>query len=95
VRLQKSKKKTTVVGGLSYSDPASNVSFSSTKVTTLTFNGNQAHIAGTGKVGKKKVSFSVDVTDNGFPGTLDLFSISLSDGYAASGNLATGDISIR
>jgi hypothetical protein len=65
------------------------------RVTTLTFNGNQAHIAGTGRVGNKKVSFTVDVTDNGYPGINDIFSIHLSNGYSASGNVVSGDISIN
>jgi hypothetical protein len=59
------------------------------------FDGNQAHIAGTGKAGKKNVSFTVDVTDNGYPGTNDFFSIHLSNGYSASGTVVSGDISIN
>jgi hypothetical protein len=35
------------------------------------------------------------VTDNGTPGNNDFFSISLSNGYSASGNLTTGDIQIH
>jgi hypothetical protein len=95
VRLVKSKKKTTISGYFTYNDPGSGVSFSPTKITTLTFNGNQAHIAGSGNAGKKKVTFTVDVTDNGYPGTNDLLSIHLSNGYSASGNVVSGDISIN
>jgi hypothetical protein len=63
--------------------------------TSLRFNGNQAHFTGTGKIGKTKVSFTVDVTDNGEPGTNDFFSIQFSNGYSASGYPLNGDISIH
>jgi hypothetical protein len=89
------KKKTVITGYFTYNDPGSGVSFSPTKITTLTFNGNQAHIAGTGSVGKNKVTFTVDVVDNGYPGTNDFFSIHLSNGYSASGTVVSGDISIN
>lgn len=71
------------------------MSFSSTKITTLAISGNTAHIAGTGTIGKKKVSFTVDVVDNGYPGTNDFFSLHLSNGYSASGTVASGDIFIN
>ena len=88
------KNRTKIVGALGYVDPASALSFVSTKVTTLTFNGNQTHLEGVGKVGRTKVGFAVDAIDNGTPGTLDFFSIRLSNGYSASGNLFSGDIQI-
>ena len=40
------------------------------------------------------VTFSVSVTDNGEPGTSDTISISLTNGYFASGTLTSGDIRI-
>ena len=96
VSLQQNKKKTKAVGSFSYSDPAANLSFSSNKITSLTFIGNRARFTGTAKVGKKsQLSFTVDATDNGRPGTLDMFSIQVSTGYSASGNLINGDITIR
>jgi hypothetical protein len=64
-------------------------------VTSLSFNGNQAHITGTGKISKTKGSFTVDVTDNAEPGTNDFFSIQFSNGYSASGYPLNGDISIH
>jgi hypothetical protein len=95
VRMQNNKKKPQIMGTLSYDDPTAGFSFSSSKITTLTFNRNQAHLTGTAKVSKKsQISFSVDVTDNGSLGTNDFFSIQLSNGYSASGNLVTGDITI-
>jgi len=69
--------------------------FQSTKLTSLTGSGNEAHITGTGRIGKTRVNFTVDVTDNGSPGTNDFFSIQLSNGYSASGQLLSGDIQIR
>jgi hypothetical protein len=94
-RLLMTKKKTKVIGGVSYDDPITPLSFHSTKVTSLTFNGNQAHLVGIGQIGKTKLGFTVDAIDNGSPGTNDFFSIHLSNGYSASGKLLTGDISIH
>ena len=65
------------------------------KVTSLTFSGNTAHITGTAKIGKKKINFTIDVVDNGDPGTNDFFSIQLSNGYSASGYLTSGGLTIR
>jgi hypothetical protein len=93
-RLQAGKK-TGVTGGLSYSDSASGIFFASTRVTTLTFNGNSPHIVGTDQNNRKNVNFTVDVTDNGYPGNNDFFSIQLSNGYSASGNLTTGELSVH
>jgi hypothetical protein len=95
VKLQPGKKGNKITGSLSFSDPASGISFTAATFTSLTFNGNQAHITGTGKGGKKTISFTVDVIDNGFPGTSDSYSIHLSNGYSASGTLLSGDIFIN
>ena len=95
VDLQKTKKKTKIIGNVMLEDPVTPISFHSTKIASLTFNGMQAHIAGVGKIGKTTVSFTCDVADNGYPGTNDLFSIHLSNGYSAGGNVTGGDISIH
>jgi hypothetical protein len=95
VKLVKSKKKTAISGYFTYNDPNSGVSFNATNITVLTFSGNSAHIAGNIGRGRKTTSFTLDVTDNGFPGTNDLFSLHLSNGYSASGNVVSGDISIN
>ena len=76
-------------------DPVTPISFHSTKITSLTFNGMEAHIAGSGKIGKTRVTFTCDAIDNGYPGTFDYFSIHFSNGYSASGYLLTGDITIH
>ena len=92
-RILMGKKKSKIVGHVFYHDPAAGVSFQATKITVLTFNGNMAHMAGTGKLnGKGKFSFTIDVTDNSFDGTGDYFSIHLSNGYSASGFLTSGNI---
>ena len=96
VKFQTSKKKTKLIGSFSYSDPASNLSFAATKITSLSINGNNARFTGTAKLSKKStVSFTVNVTDNGTPGTFDTFSIQLSNGYSAGGTLTSGDVEIR
>ncbi len=96
ISLQKSKKKTKIIGSFSYSDPVTPLSFSSNKITSLTFNGNQAHVTGTAKLGKKsQISFTVDVTDNGSPGTLDVFSLSVSNDYSVSGHPTSGNIMLH
>jgi hypothetical protein len=84
-----------LIGSFNYDDPMTPISFHSTKVTSLTFTGNQAHIAGSGKSGQTNLNFTLDVTDNGSPGTNDFFSLHLSNGYSASGNLTGGDIFIH
>jgi hypothetical protein len=71
------------------------LNFRALKITSLSFNNNQAHFTGTAKIGKQKISFSVDVIDNGDPGTNDFFSIQVSNGYSASGFLTSGNISIH
>ncbi len=89
------KNKPKAFGTFSYSDPTANLSFSSNKITSVTFTGNHAHFTGTAKLSKKsRLSFTVDATDNGTPGTLDTFSIQVSNGYTAGGNLTSGDISV-
>jgi len=90
-----SKKKTKIIGSVTYQDPGVPFTFRSTKVTSLSFNGNMAHLAGNGKIGKMKVSFTLDVTDNTLDGTGDFFSIHFSNGYSASGFLTSGNISVR
>jgi hypothetical protein len=95
VKLQSGKKKQGITGYFTFNDPGSKVSFTSGSITTLNVVGNHAHMAGTGGAGKRKISFVLDVTDNGYPGINDFFSIQLGTGYSASGNVVSGDISIN
>jgi hypothetical protein len=95
VKLQAGTKKPVITGYVTYSDPRSGVSFSSSTITSLVISGNHAHITGTIGAGRKKTTFVIDATDNGFPGNNDLFSIQLGSGYSASGNVVSGDIFIN
>jgi hypothetical protein len=95
LHVEKGKKGKTK-GNFTYSDPAAPLSFSATKLSALVITGNHAQFSGKAKLGKKsKITFTVDVTDNGDPGTLDTFSISVSTGYSAGGNLNSGNIQIQ
>jgi hypothetical protein len=88
-------KKGQPTGNLDYSDSELGFTMSSTKITGLTINGNHATITGIGKIGKRmKVNFTINVTDVPSPG-VDTFSISLSNGYFASGDLENGNITIH
>ena len=98
-QLQKSKKKSKIAGSFNYDDSTNGIAIHGGKITSLTFNGNQAHFSGTAKGGgkgkSKGMSFTVDVTDNGNPDTLDTFSIQAGSGYSASGNLLDGHITVH
>jgi hypothetical protein len=98
-------KKSKPSGAFSYSDEGAAVSFSSSKITSLLIEGNHAHLSGTAKTAKNragkgkskgagKISFTVDVIDNG-DGASDTFSIQLNTGYNASGNLTSGNIVVH
>jgi hypothetical protein len=79
-------------GSFSYSDSSANLSFSTNKLSNLVIMGNHATFNGAAKMGKNRFNFTVNVTDNGNPGTADVFSISVSTGYSAGGNLTSGNI---
>jgi hypothetical protein len=96
VGITKNKKgKSKITGSASYNG------ISAKKITSLTINGNDASFSGTAKIPKtsvaraQKVSFTIDVTGNGNPGTNDTFAIGISNGYSASGNLTSGNILIH
>jgi len=83
-------------GSLSFSDPAAGISITKAKLRTLTFNGNSADLGGTARLGDgRRVTYSVTAIDNSSDGSTDTFSITLSNGYSASGTLLTGDIRIH
>ncbi|MEY2439463.1 MAG: hypothetical protein QOI34_848 [Verrucomicrobiota bacterium] len=81
-------------GGFSYNDPAAHIDFSATKFSSINILGNDAQFSGNAKLGKKHISFTVDVNDYGNLGVPDSFSIKLSTGYSASGDLTSGNIVI-
>ena len=85
-------------GEFGYSDNRSRVTFTTGKIQTVTINGNLGTFTGMASIGgkrKKQVQFTVSVAANQIPATGDTFSISLSNGYRASGNLTSGSITIH
>ena len=83
-------------GAFGYADRGSHISFGTGKITSVTINGNQAAFSGTATIGKSKqqVDFTVSVTANNTSPNADTFSISMSNGYSASGTLTKGSIRI-
>jgi len=53
------------------------------------------HIEGTADINGQSGSYQVDVADNGEPGRNDTFSLTLSNGYHASGTLNGGNIQLH
>ena len=83
-------------GSFSYSDSSAQLFISTTKLSNLVITGNHATFSGTAKAGKKqKLNFTVDVTDNGDPGSADTFSITVNNGYSAAGTLTSGNIKFQ
>ena len=62
------------------------VKFASTKIDSILISGGTATITGSGLVNGVAVTFKVVAKD----GSPDTFSIELSNGYKASGNVTTG-----
>ena len=85
-------------GQFGYLDKRSHINFTTGQIQTVTINGNQGAFTGTARIGgprnRQTVQFTVTVTMN-TGSTPDTFSIDLSNGYAASGNLTSGSIVIR
>lgn len=85
-------------GGFSYLDKKSHIRLTTGMIQTVTINGNQGAFTGIGRLGgprsKQMVQFTVTVTANEGAAP-DTFSIVLDNGYAASGNLTSGSITIH
>jgi hypothetical protein len=85
-----------ISGSVTFTDAAAGISMKKAKVRTLTFTGNSATLGGNGRLGNgTNVTYSISVSDNSSDGSTDSFSISLSNGYSASGSLTSGDILIQ
>ena len=85
---------TTSTNFFSFCDPAAGVCLVKAGIGSISINGNTAECKGTARLNDdERVTYTVNVTDNG-AGTRDTISISLSDGYFASGNLTSGNIRI-
>lgn len=85
-------------GNLTYQDHgALSRTVKSTAITSVAVNGNCADILGTATVnGTGSFGFQVRVCDNGEPGKdSDTFTITMSDGYTATGTLRGGNIQIH
>jgi Tol biopolymer transport system component len=78
-------------GNVVFYDQKARLTFKSTEITSLVVTGSHATILGKGKANGADVTFKVDVDD----ATPDKFSIQLSSGYSASGNVKDGRIEIE
>jgi hypothetical protein len=85
----------TSLGNFSFCDPTAGVCLANAGIRSVSITGNTAELNGTAHLDDgERVTYTVDVTDNGSLGTSDTISISLSNGYIASGTLTSGDIRI-
>src|SRR3989442_14428052 len=83
-------------GHLSYIDHgAGGPKVKGTSVTAYRGTGTLRHIEGTADIDGASGIYAGDVADNGEPGRNDTFSLKLSNGYTASGNLAGGNIQLH
>jgi len=84
-------------GSVNYVDHGDDIHVKSTGITAYTIvDDTTRQIEGTATVnGVETVTFVVVVTDLGEPGTSDTFSITLSNGYSASGTLEGGNVKIH
>lgn len=72
-------------GQASFNDKKNKVKFTSTSIDTLVISGNQATLTGSGIANGAPVTFTIVVTDRP-----DTYSVELSSGYRASGNVTKG-----
>jgi hypothetical protein len=81
---------------VTFSDPSAGVNFVSTQTLSLVFNDatHSMMAIGTGLDNGKPVTFIAVAVDNGTT-LLDTFSLTLSDGYSASGNLVDGYVNLQ
>jgi hypothetical protein len=81
-------------GQLQYFNHVSGAQVQSETYTSLTIVANTATFDGTCTVNGAPCTFTVNVTDNGEPGTTDTFTISVSGGPTEGGTLRSGNILI-
>ena len=81
-------------GNLVYQDRVGDLRLKSVVIDSVRCTETTARFTGQGTVRNTVVDFTVEVADNGEPGTNDTFSISWT-GYSASGNLESGNIQIH
>jgi hypothetical protein len=80
------------IGFLSICDAAADVCTKRGRVSSLTITGNTADFSGFVQLHGQSVNFDASVTDNSGSGSPDTFSITMTNGYSASGTLTSGDI---
>ena len=81
-------------GHIAYRDSSTN--FRSVEITSVTCSdAKHAKVTGTGQNNGDTVGFTVDVEDNGEPGTSDKFSLTLTPGGTRGGTLSRGNIQIH
>lgn len=84
-------------GHLNYVDKAADMHVRSTALTGYTLvNAATRRVEGLAEInGQAGFTYAVELADNGEPGTADVFSIQLSNGYSAGGNLVGGNIQLH
>jgi len=84
-----------VGGDLQYVNKARGANVHSVTLTTLVIDGNTAMLGGTCIKNDAPCTFTVNVTDNGEPGTNDTFTITVDAGPPEGGTLRSGNIQIH
>jgi Tol biopolymer transport system component len=64
-------------------------------VDVISRSGHAAVLYGDATVNGMTTSYRIDVTDNGEPGSADVFSIKTASGYTADGTLERGNVQVR
>lgn len=83
-------------GHLNYDDRAGQMKIQSTSFNSLSITGNRATFSGPCTVNKASgFTCTVDVVDNGEPGSSDFFRIQVSNGYDRGATLGSGNIKIH
>lgn len=83
-------------GNLNYQDKANGIKIKADSISQLSIDGTQASFTAPCSINKVSgYTCTVDVEDNGEPGSADNFAISTSAGYSASGALGGGNVQIH
>jgi hypothetical protein len=83
-------------GHLEFVDQGSGSKVHGTGVTSyVVVNSTSRHIDGTCDIDGQPSTYSLDLTDNGEPGTSDTFNLVLSNGYQAAGTLSGGNVQLH
>ncbi|HEY3664279.1 MAG TPA: post-COAP-1 domain-containing protein [Chthoniobacterales bacterium] len=85
-----------VRGRFLFCDATAGVCATRARISSLSIHNTEADFSGAARLDDGTgVQFNASVSDNSSDGSLDTFTISLSNGYSASGTLTSGDISIQ